>query len=637
MLYKPLSAPASQTALTLLAGTAVGAAVVGGLYWAQSVLIPVALAVLLAFVLAPAVKTLQRWHLDRRLSIVAVVLFAGAVMGGIGWVIKVELSSLAEGLPAYAENIQVKTQYLRSLGNRAGADRLVAVVENFTGATEESPANAAGDRAPRKHPPLQPDATAPPETAPAAQAPAAGMAWQSRLLSLLGTVMSSAAGMALALVLVVFMLLEREPLRNRLIRLMGNGRMTATTKALDDAGSRIGRYLHMQFALNTAYGLVWGAALYMIGVDYALLWGFLAAVLRYIPYLGASLGALFPIALSLAQFPGWWPPLIVIGVVLVLELIWNNALEPWLYGQSIGVSPVGMLIAVAFWTFLWGPIGLVLSGPLTICLVVLGKHVPELAFFAVLLGDTPTLAPDVSYYQRLLARDQDEAAQLALDHTRTPSPEGVYDELLVPALVYAGRDLEQQFLAEADQEFIFQVTHELLEDLGEHRPPGDLKIAGTVSSGGQRSPRPRIRILACPARDRADRLALDMLRQLLDPETWELEITALETLTGELVEHVAGEHSPIIIIGALPPGGLAHARYFCKRLRARSPDLKIVVGRWGLKDNVEINRLQLQDAGADRMVTNLLETRKQLDDWAPALAFKTARAGASGRPLTHLP
>jgi hypothetical protein len=455
--------------------------------------------------------------------------------------------------------------------------------------------------------------------------PSESPVWLSRLLAFSSSVIASLGGLALALVLVVFMLLEREALRNRLIRLVGNGRMTVTTKALDDAGERISRYLLMQLAVNGSYGLAWGLGLSLIGVDYALLWGFLAAVLRYIPYLGASLAALFPIVVSLGQFPGWWQPIAVIGLFLTLELISNNVIEPWLYGQSIGVSPVAMIISAAFWTFLWGPIGLVLSGPLTVCLVVLGKHVPELEFFAVLLGDAPALDPDVSYYQRLLARDQDEAAQLVLAQAKASPPEQIYDALLVPALVYTNRDRERDFLTEADEQFVLQATHEVLEDLGERRSAALLAAAKEPTPGGEKATPSRVHILACPARDHADKLAIEMLRQLLNPDEWDVEVTALETLTAELVAHVTDEKSTLICIGALPPGGLAHTRYLCKRLRTRHPKLKIIVGRWGLKDHADLNREQLQEVGADLMATTLLETRKQLNDWLPVLAYEEAK------------
>ena len=325
--------------------------------------------------------------------------------------------------------------------------------------------------------------------------------------------------------------------------------------------------------------------------------------------------------------------MVVIGIFLVLELVSNNAVEPWLYGQSIGVSAVAMLIAAAFWTFLWGPIGLVLSGPLTICLVVLGKHVPQLEFFAVLLGDAPALDTDVSYYQRLLARDQDEAAQLVLTHAKTFPPEQVYDKLLVPALVYTKRDRERDFVTEADEQFVLKATHEVLEDLGERRSAEILAAKIGPVAGEAQSSRSRVRILACPARDHADKLALEMLRQLLNPAEWDVEVTAVETLTAELVALVSGKTSALVCIGALPPGGLAHTRYLCKRLRAQCPGLKIIVGRWGLEDNVEANREQLQEVWADLVTTTLLETRKLLNDWLPVLAYEESKTATRSPQL----
>lgn len=631
----------SQAILTMLAGTFIGVVVIGGLYWAQTVLMPITMAVFMASMLAPLVTALQRWHLGRILAVVVVVLFATTVLGGVVWVVKVELTSLADELPTHTENIQSKVRYLRQMIRGVGTERFAEFAQDIAGAwnktqanSEEEPADPSAKALPTA-PKKSPAAVVPPESpAPGPVAQPENPKWLSWLLAFLSPVMASLGGFVLTLVLVVFMLFEREALRNRLIRLVGNGRVTTTTKALDDAGGRISRYLLMQLIVNGSYGMAWGLGLYLIGVDYALLWGFLAAVLRYIPYLGAPIAALFPIALSLAQFPGWWQPIILIVFLLILELVSNNAVEPWLYGQTMGVSVVAMLIAAAFWTFLWGPIGLLLSGPLTICLVVLGKHVPELEFVAVLLGDAPTLDTDVSYYQRLLARDQDEAAQLVLTQAKASSPEEVYDALLVSALVYTKRDRERDFLTAADEQFVLQATHEVLEDLGERRSAATLVASKELPSGEVRAHPSMVRILACPARDQADKLALEMLRQLLNPAKWEVEVTALEMLTAELVAHVTEGKSAIICIGALPPGGLTHTRYLCKRLRARHPDLKIIVGRWGLKDNVDANREQLQEAGANLMATTLLETCKQLNDWLPALAYKQAkdRPNVSGYP-----
>jgi hypothetical protein len=285
-------------------------------------------------------------------------------------------------------------------------------------------------------------------------------------------------------VLVIFMLLKREDLRNRLLRLVGHGRLTVTTKAVDDAGQRISRFLLMQALINGTFGLSLAVGLFLIGVEYAFLWGFLAAILRYIPYLGTWIAAILPITLSLAMFEGWLQPLLVMALFLVIELICNNVLEPRLFGRSMGVSEVALLVVAAFWAFLWGPIGLVLSNPLTVCLVVLGKYVPQLEFFDVLLGDEPALDADVSFYQRLLARDQDEATEIVLTHVQTLGPEQVYDALLVKALCHVRRDREQDQLTDFDEEFILRATGEIVEDLSErHARPTE--AAAVLEANGE--------------------------------------------------------------------------------------------------------------------------------------------------------
>ena len=343
-----------------------------------------------------------------------------------------------------------------------------------------------------------------PEKPPAVVVQPDSPAWLSRLPALLRPLVETLGGLALALVLVVFMLLKREDLRNRLIRLVGHGRMTVTTKAVDDAGQRISRFLLMQLIINASFGLVLSIGLLLIQVPHALLWGLLAAILRYVPYLGSWITAAVLIALSLAIFPGWVQPLLVLGLIVVLELVTANVVEPRLFGHSMGVSEVALLVAAAFWAFLWGPVGLVLSSPLTVCLVVLGKYVPQLEFLDVLLGDEPSLDADVTYYQRLLARDQDEATQLVLAQAKTFPPEQVYDELLVPALNYVKQDRERDDLTEADEQFVLRATREIVEDLGERQTAA----AGGAARRQRRARRPRrspkVRILGCPGHDEAD-------------------------------------------------------------------------------------------------------------------------------------
>jgi len=419
---------------------------------------------------------------------------------------------------------------------------------------------------------------------------------------------------SLVFVLVIFMLIERGTLLDRLIRLVGYSRVTVTTKALEEAGQRISRYLVMQSIINGSYGCAVGLGLLLIGLPYALLWGFLAAFLRFIPYVGPTLAALLPMALSLAVFIGWMKPLLVGGLFLILELGANLVLEPLLYGRSAGVSQVALLVAIAFWTWLWGPIGLLLATPLTVCLGVLGKHVPQLAFLGVLVNDE-TVTELNRYYQRLVARDQDGAAEIVEGHLKTQPLGAVYDEVLVPALCYAKQDCRQDSLTEDEAQFIVRATREVVEDL-DTRPlqtaPPATDAAAVPADEDAAAPLPKALILGCPARDEVDELALLMFWQLLDPAQYEVELTRAPMVTSELVALVARTSPALICIGAVPPGGLAQARYRCKRLRARFPDLKIVVGRWGFKESADETLAQLRADGIDYVGTSLLETRDQV-------------------------
>jgi hypothetical protein len=322
------------------------------------------------------------------------------------------------------------------------------------------------------------------------------------------------------------------------------------------------------------------------------------------------------------MFDGWGTTLMVAGLFLTLELIVANAVEPWLYGQSMGVSEIALLVSAAFWAFLWGPVGLVLSSPLTVCLVMLGRYVPQLDFLAILLGDEPALDPCVSFYQRLLARDQDEAEDLILEHLKTGSKEDVYDEMLIPTLRATKRSRGHGDISEADEHYVLQAIQEIVEDIGdrlENARVSTEEIRGQ-ELGNQAETTPAIRIFGCPAHDAADRAALEMLQNLLDRDRWQLELIASETLTAELLEKVAEEQPALVCLVATPPGGLAHTRYLCKRLRCRFPDLKILVCRWDQKANAQSNPGNLREAGADVITTTLLETRQQLTSLLPVLA-----------------
>ncbi len=590
--------------LNTFAGVALGVLIVAVLFFAQTIFIPVALAVFLTFLMAPVVGRLERW-IGRMVSVIATVLMATGLLVGVGFVVNYELGDLVQTLsqPQYKENIDEKKGIV--IGWMQNLKRIARKVEQTVGAGARD-----GDQQPsdERQPEQRKDGSAP---SPVPIAPITPT-WLSDLPGWLGRMAETVGQAALVVVLVVFMLVRREDLRNRIIRLIGHGRITVTTMAIDDAASRVSRFLFVQLVVNSCYGLVFASGLWLLGVPVAFLWGFLAAVLRYVPYVGIWFAVLPPVILSLAASPTWAMPLWVAGMVAVLELVCANFIEPMLFGQSIGVSEVALLVSAAFWAWLWGPIGLILSAPLTVCLVVLGKYVPQLAFFDVLLGDAPALPARVTFYQRLLARDQDEAAAVIEKFARTTAPERAYDEFLIPALVSAKRDQDHHELAEADEQFIVTAVAETAEQLA----AGALAPAAPASAAVDG---PRAKILGCPARNETDELALRMFCNLLDPARWDLEILPVAALAAELIDRVAEARLAAVVMAALPPGGLAHTRYLCKRLRQRFPELKIAVGLWGLEGDVGHAREALAEAGADHVAVTMLETHAQLTEWLPVL------------------
>jgi predicted PurR-regulated permease PerM len=620
-LAKAALVPQWQRALIALSSTMIGVVIVGALYWAQVVFIPMALAVFLAFLLNPAVRALQRRGLARVPSVITVVAVAALLLVSISLLAAHQVTSLVADLPNYTANIKARVQSIKELSGGEFGDRLEKMIEEVNG-DPKTPGE------PKKEE-LRTDVAASDNPHPVVLRPQSPT-WIGRLPTYLSSTAEVVGGLALALVLAVFMLVKREELRSRFLGLVGDGRISSTTKAVDDAGQRISRYLVMQLMINATFGVVLAAALFLIGVPNAVLWGLLAAVMRYVPYIGAWLATGLLFTLSLAMFAGWWQPLLVLGVMLTLELITSNLVEPLLFGKSLGVSEVALLVAAAFWAFLWGPIGLVLSGPLTVCLLVLGKYAPQLHFLDAVLGDEPLLDPKVNYYQRLLARDQDEATALVLSEAKTRPADELYDELLVPALNYMKRDRDREELAEHDEQFVLRATRETVEDLGLRQLA---KSVESPPSAANSPPPQKARLLGCPGHDEADLVALEMLKQLLDPEKWDVELLSLDLLSAEVIALVGDKTPPIVCIGALPPGGLAHTRYLCKRLRARLPEAKILVGRWGLVSDLERNQEQLREAGADRVETTLLETRDHLQSWLPVLAQEAPKAAVQGKAL----
>ena len=569
--------------------------IIATLYWGQAFLIPVALSILLTFLLTPVADGLERIGLGRLASVMLIVILAFSLLAAIGWMVTLQLTSVANELPTYRSNIREKISDIRGAGKGGAIEKIRETAEEVK---EE----------------FSKEETAKPSSKPrevVVQSEESSTFWPLPLAT--APMLERMASGGLVIVLVIFMLIQRENLRNRLIRLVGYGRLTITTKALEEAAQRISRYLLMQSIINASFGIAVGLALYLFGLPYALLWGFLAAVLRFIPYVGPVAAALLPSTLSMAVFPGWTWPLLVVATIIALELINNMVLEPLLYGESAGVSEVGLLVAVAFWTWLWGPIGLVLSTPLTVCVVVISKYMPQLDFIGVLMSDEPVIEPSISYYQRLLAMDQDEAAEIVEEHLKSHPKEQIFDDLLIPALNYLKRDFGFGKMAESEQQFVLQATRQIIEDLdnsGTGKASFEAPSANMPTGGEQPADATRkIRIMGCPVRDEADELSLLMLRQLLDPVNYELEIIADELLASEIIDQIAEKKPALVCLVSLPPGGLAQTRYLCKRLRARFPETKLIVGRWGSRTD---NSNALIDAGADKSGNKILETRDHI-------------------------
>lgn len=595
--------------------TACLALTVAALYFAQKFLIPLFLAVLLSFILAPLVMYVQRIGLRRTPAVLLVALLTFILLTGIAWIVTLQLEALAVEIPRHKATI---VQKISSLQGTEGS-----VIASFVNFLKEISAELQNGS------PIAPPANEGAETVPVVvkaepavmSGPLAGMA--APLLEML-------ASAGLVIVLVIFILIMREDLRDRLLFLVGHGRLTSATKALNDAAQRISRFLLMQTVINVIFAVLFSIGLYFIGVPYAFLWGILAGLLRFVPYLGIWVALLIPVVLTLAIFPGWFEPVMILVLCGVLEILAANVMEPLLLGHSTGISPIALLVSAAFWTWLWGPIGLVLSTPMTSCLVVLGKYVPQLSFLYVLLGDQQVLETSASFYQRLLARDQDEAEDIVDDYLRSHPPEALYDEVLIPALIFAKADHDRGELTDLDEQFIWQETRDLMED----RATADLlpKENGQPRNGDSTPSQPVL--LGCPARHEFDEEALTMFAQLLEGDGCHLETLSTKILTSEIVSRVKKNPPALICISSLPPGGIAQTRYLCKRLRAAAKDMKILVGRWGQKDNIDKIRQRLLEAGADHVATSVRESQAFVQSLLPVLQSQT-RSADQLVPVAH--
>ena len=611
------SKTAATDALVGLWAVALTSFVIAALYFGRDFLIPLALAALLTFLLSPLVTRIERW-LGRIVAVLLVAVVILTATGAAGWVLTRQLVDLATKLPDYKENIQTK---LRSIRIPTGG-----VFARFSKTVEELRKDLPGAE-------TSTPAAVKPETSVALTpkpAPAAASAQVAETSSvnpmglvqyLIAPLVGPLGKAALVVLLVIFMLLRHEDLRRRLIRLLGKDHISATTRAMDDAGARVFRYLLMQLVVNVSYGIPVAIGLYFIGVPNAVLWGAFATVLRFIPYIGPWIGAAMPVALSLAVSPGWTMPLLTIGLFVVLELLSNNVMEPWLYGSSTGVTPIALIVAAVFWTWLWGPIGLILSTPLTVCLVVMGRHVPRLSFLSVLLSDEEALTPAEDCYHRLLTVGEQDELEFVEAYLKANSLAALYDSVFIPVIIATETDHRLELLDDEQRVLVEQTLRDIIEDLGTV-PQVESKIDAlkalvddTQSSG----PAP-FHVYCLPARADRDALAGAMLTQLLQQQGVAAQNSTGKLAAGELLDLVEKSEVDAACVSVVSPSTVIQARYLCVKIRARFPQLKIVIGLWGMTQGVTDATRRLRDSGADEVVTTLADAVVQLAKYAPTLA-----------------
>jgi predicted PurR-regulated permease PerM/methylmalonyl-CoA mutase cobalamin-binding subunit len=594
--------------------------VVGALFFAREVLIPIALAALLSFLLAPLVARLEKLKLPRTVAVIVVVLLSFGILTGIGYIVYKQSAEISQNRVAYTAGIKKKLHSFPVLNWMSRAETEFKQISKIPQTESPSTTQTAGtknnggqvnENADDSKPPVK-VLVVNPEPASNGVSP----------LDLLGTVGGAILGpMGTSLIVTVFtifMLLQREDLRDRMIRLVGRERLTTTTQALDDAARRVSRYLQMQSIVNGSVGICIAIGLWSVGkisgtpFPSPLLWGLLATLLRFIPYIGILVASVAPILLSLAVFPHVGSSVATMGVFLTIELVAANAVEPLLFGSSTGIATLAVLIAAAFWTWLWGPVGLLLSTPLTVCLVVMGKYVPQLEFLTVLLAEEPALEPPDRVYQRLMALDQEEAAELVNEYARKMPLEELFDTVLAPALAMAEQDHHRGDLDDERHSFILQGVRDIVDELGDQHRAEEIKAEAQAEVEQARGDKPTppvkpanalakppdatrvllpkgcsVNVVCLPAADEADEIAALMLGQLLEIRGYCVVVVSVTQLASEMVATAAKSRADVVCVSALPPTAVTHARYLCKRLHGQLPEIDMVVGLWGVTGDLQ--------------------------------------------------
>jgi predicted PurR-regulated permease PerM len=591
----------------------VGVIIIAALHFGQEIFVPLVLAGLLCFLLSPVVNRLERWNLGRIPSVLLTTALAFTLVAALAYVAAGQIIDLGYKLPSYKDNIRAKITSFQVPEDGAWG-KITKTFNDLRGEVVKKDKGAAktGETAakPSEQTPMPVEVVN------------SSVGITSIIRETAGPILGPIGTGLVVAVFVIFMLLKKEDLRNRLIHLVGRSRLSLTTRTIEEAGNRVSRYLLMQLIVNVTYGIPIAIGLMIIGVPNALLWGGFTAVLRFVPYIGPWIGAFFPMTLSLAVSNSWTMPILTLSLFVVVELISNNVIEPWLYGSSTGLSPVAILVAAIFWTWMWGAVGLLLSTPLTVCLAVLGKHVPALSFLDVILGDEPSLPAPDRYYQRLLAHDEIEATKVLAEYEKKTSFERVLADLLAPAVMSAEGELESGTLPREVYAFVLAMVRK-------HAVREALRTDPIEPSDAPPD------VLIIPAEDEGDEVVGIILGELLGPKI-RTRVTSYQVLTNEKADLVLKSGAPVICISDTSRNDAPRARFLGRRLRALQNTAFVVTGLWSLDDEESNLATLAEKFSADQAATNLLVARDALRGWVvqpSVLAAVAAQPEVPEKPL----
>jgi predicted PurR-regulated permease PerM len=574
------------------------------LYFARDLLIPLTFALTLSFVLAPAVSRLERRRVPRVLAVALTCIVAFVGIFSVGYVVSRQLLNVANDLPAYRLNIQRKMATVHSPAEQS-LEKAFNAVEGISGdITTTTPPTSL------QQPPIQIQPVRVIDTDRSQLQATTELLM--RFLRPIGTV-------GVVIVFSIYLLMKREELRHRILLLAGMGRINLMTQALQEAATRISQYLLFQLAVNAAYGILFGGGLYLIGVPDATLWGALAGILRIVPYVGTATSLALPLIVSLAISTTWLPPILILGLFLALELTATNFVEPWLYSTRTGISSLALLAMAIFWALLWGWPGLILSTPLTVCIVVMGRHVPQLSFLHTLLGTDAELSAEALFYERLLAMDQHEARAVANRFLDGKPLVELYDSVLIPALALVEQDRHQGNLDDKRSDFFFLTIGEIVAELTDYRQKEPADIAPATPRRISRPIENDFAVVCISVSDQADELTTLMLGQLMERASHPTLLLSAASVAGEILDSLAAEPTTVVFISALPPFAFSQARAICQRVRSHLPNNRIVVGLWNSPNDPDQTPEQLIERfGSGKpniIVTSLAQALQQLTNW----------------------